>query len=114
MVDCLTRHRLKAGLHTFQNENCRVLASASDAFYVAPIANLPLRRFPIGRASANVRRDGTVETLQDGILRHLPAPRLRQAGSRLAVCATDPRETPDSAREDACAPSFTVTDLIEP
>ena len=21
-VDCLTRHRLKAGLHTFQNENC--------------------------------------------------------------------------------------------
>ena len=21
-ADCLTRHRLKAGLHTFQNENC--------------------------------------------------------------------------------------------
>ena len=22
IVDCLTRHRLKAGLHTFQNESC--------------------------------------------------------------------------------------------
>ena len=62
-------------------------------YSVAQIANLLSRRLPIGRASANVRRDGTVDPLQDSILRHLPAPRLRQAGSRLAVCATDPRET---------------------
>ena len=81
--------RLRTGDATA--ERCRVGCPYLSS--VAQIANLPFRRLPIGRASANVRRDGTVDTLQDGILRHLPAPRLRQAGSRLAVCATDSRKT---------------------
>ena len=86
-ADNLWMHGMERGASL---SRCRWLAWRSDGtsawrcrvgcpyvYRVAQIANLPFRRLPIGRASANVRRDGTVHTLQDGIPRHSAALRRR-------------------------------------
>ena len=74
-------------------------------FSICPIA--PYRRFLIGKAQIIPKTLEFCDDPQVTNLRYLPAPRLRQAGSKLQVCATG--RAPITTRDGACAPHSTST-----